>query len=507
MDQINIQPLDSKDECLVKQETSYLLISALILGFLFDLLFYGKPLGLSYPLYIIALYIVLFWNMKKNRLLKFESRLLLGIPILALSFSYLIYSNQIFAVLNFVVIPILFVAQTLLLTSNNRYEWFKSQFLLEVIHGIVARPLVNCLKPFSVISTFANRGASPSKFRVASKVFTGFLAAMALLMIIVPLLASADDVFRQLIERIPNVFRGLSMNELFPRLIMVTVVTCLVFSYLWSLFRAKTRLNEAVTEIDSRQKPGAFLDPITTSTMLLLIDLLYAVFMAIQFSYLFGSLRYGLPQNFTFAQYARKGFFELVAVTLINLIILLGTMNFTKSSGSKLNKVVKILNTALVASTFVMLLSAHFRMSMYEDVYGFTYLRVLTHAFMGYLFVLFVITLVKIWRQTEHLLKYYLVISVVAYTLINYINIDSIIVKNNLERYNKGNPIDILYLTTLSYDVVPKLVDLEKKTSDQMLANQLEKGLSHKKQVLEKEQPWQSFNISRYRARTVLSQQ
>jgi len=78
--------------------------------------------------------------------------------------------------------------------------------------------------------------------------------------------------------------------------------------------------------------------PITVSTMLILIDLLYAFFIAIQFSYLFGSLRYGLPQNFTYAQYARKGFFELVAVTLINLIILLGAMNFTKASGSKLDK-------------------------------------------------------------------------------------------------------------------------------------------------------------------------
>lgn len=507
MDQNNIQQLESKDECLAKKEISCLIISALILGFLFELLFYGKPLGLSYPLYILALYILLFWNMRHNQPLKFETKeLVLGISIVGLSFSYLIYSNWIFAVLNFFIIPILLVAHSLLLTSNNRCRWFESGFLVEVIHGMLARPLANCLKPFYLLSELMKRRANPGKFGVAGKVLIGLLAAIVLLIVIVPLLASADDVFRQFVDRIPNLFQDMSLNEFVPRLITVTVVTCLVFSYLWSLFRSKRRLDEAVSDTVSQQKSRAFLDPITVTTMLVVIDLLYAFFIVIQFSYLFGSLRYGLPQDFTYAQYARKGFFELVVITLINLSILLGNMNYIKLSGSKFDKAVKILNTILVFSTFIMLLSAHFRMSLYEAVYGFTYLRVLTHAFMGYLFILFVATLVKIWYKAIHLLKFYLVISLVAYTLLNYINVDNIIVKNNIERYNKGNPIDILYLTTLSYDAVPKLVDFVNSTSDQVLANQLEKGLKHKKQELEKVEQWQSFNISMYRARKVLSQ-
>ncbi|WP_407314349.1 DUF4153 domain-containing protein [Desulfosporosinus sp. SB140] len=505
MDQINMQPLDNKSEGFAKKENGYLLISALILGLLFDFLFYGKPLGLSYPLYIIALYSFLFWNMRNNQQGQFNRKLLLGIPIIALSFTYLIYSNWIFTVLNFFIIPILLVAHTLLLTSNNRHEWFKSQFLMEIIHGIVARPLANCLKPFYVISKFAQGRANLRKLGVAGKVLAGLLIAVALLIVIVPLLASADDIFRQLVERIPNVFRGISFGEFVPRLMIVAAVTCLIFSYLWSLFNSKAKSKEAVSASDSLTNTRVFLDPITVSTMLVLIDLLYAFFIAIQFSYLFGSLKYGLPQNFTYAQYARKGFFELVVITFINLIIVLGNMNCIKLSGGRLDNAVKILNTVLVVSTFIILLSAHFRMSLYEEVYGFTYLRVLTHAFMGYLFVLFIVTLCKIWRKTVPLLKAYIVISLVAYTLLNYINVDSIIVKNNIDRYNKGNPIDILYLTRLSYDVVPKLADFANSVSDQVLAGQLEKGLTYKKQALEKEDHWQSFNISRYRAKRALA--
>jgi hypothetical protein len=326
-----------------------------------------------------------------------------------------------------------------------------------------------------------------------------------LLIVIVPLLASADDVFRRLVEEIPNVFKGIILGEFVPRLMIVAVVTCLIFSYLWSLFNSKIKSKEAVSVSDSLTNRRGFLDPITVSTMLVLIGLLYALFIAIQFSYLFGSLKFGLPENFTYAQYARKGFFELVVITVINLMIVLGNMSYIKLSGGKLDNVVKILNSALVVSTFVILLSAHFRMSLYEEVYGYTYLRVLTHAFMGYLFVLLIVTLCKIWCKTILLLKSFIVISLAAYTLLNYINVDGIIVRNNIDRYNKGNPIDILYLTNLSYDVVPELADFAKSTSDQMLAVQLEKGLTYKKQALEKENHWQSFNISRYRAEKALA--
>lgn len=125
---------------------------------------------------------------------------------------------------------------------------------------------------------------------------------------------------------------------------------------------------------------------------------------------------------------------------------------------------------------------------------------------MGYLFVMFIVTSVKIWYRPMFLLKFYIVISLVAYTLLNYINVDKLIVINNIERYNKGYSIDIDYLTTLSYDSVPLLVDFRNKISDQELVKQLENGLKSKKQALSKKTPRQCFIISKYRALKALSQ-
>ena len=502
---ISIRELESQEEGLANKKNLYLLLGSLALGLLFNFLFFEKPLGLSYPLFITALYSFLFWNINKKPKLKLDITLLLGISITALSLTYFFFSNPIFAVLNFFMIPILFVAHSLLLSSNNRYKWFETLFLVELLHGISSRPLRNCLKPFSLITKKAKSSANLSKYSVAGKVLVGLIVTIPLMIVIVPLLASADDVFRYFLEQIPNLFIDINTGRFIAQLLVISIVTCLVFSYLSSLFNPKSESTDKISNLKALS-PGTFLDPITVTTLLVLIDALYVVFIAIQFSYLFGSLTDGLPANFTYAQYARKGFFELVAVTLINLVILLGNLNFVKASGRKIDKVVKILNTTLVVSTFIMLLSAHLRMSLYEEAYGFTYLRILTHAFMGYLFMLFSLSLAKVWRQSVPLLKSFLIVSIVAYMLMNYINVDKIIVKNNIERYNQGAPIDIPYLTTLSYDAVPELVNFMNSTTDSMLENNLENGLKYKRDFLAKDRPWQSFNISEYNAKKILTQ-
>lgn len=505
MEQPHIQLTENQIEDLSNKKRITILLGSLALGLLFNLLFYRKSLGLSYPLYITALYTFLFWSIKKKPKLRLDFTGLLGISIIALSFTYFFFSNPFFHALNFLLVPILAVAHTLLLTSNSRFKWFEALFFLDMLYGIFIRPLENCLTPFSLLFSNAKKKTNLGKSTVLVKVLIGLILTIPLLIIIVPLLASADDIFRYFINQIPPLFQDINLGQFIPQFLIITTVTCLLFSYFWSLFYSKPKTINGISNLEALS-PGKFLDPITVTTLLIVIDALYVFFIAIQFSYLFGSLTDGLPHDFTFAQYARKGFFELVAVTLINLVLLIGNMYFIKASGKKLDRAVKILNTILVMSTFIMLLSAHFRMSLYEDAYGFTYLRVLTHAFMGYLFVLFVVSFAKIWRQSIPLFKSFVVISIVAYTLLNYINVDKIIVKENIARYTEGKPIDVYYLTTLSYDAIPPLVEFMNTTHDLSLITPFNNGLNNKKTVLNRQTPWQSFNLSKYRAQESLKE-
>jgi len=166
--------------------------------------------------------------------------------------------------------------------------------------------------------------------------------------------------------------------------------------------------------------------------------------------------------------------------------------------------VVRILYSLLVVCTLVMLFSAHFRMSLYEEAYGYTYLRMLTHTFMVFLFVLFVIAVYRVWNERVSLLKPYIVAAIISYLVINYINIDVIIARNNINRYYKTGQIDVSYLTQLSYDVVPELVVLL-DCKDDSVAVQVDNYLYDKKKELAAGGPWQSFNVSKYRSEKALS--
>jgi len=218
---------------------------------------------------------------------------------------------------------------------------------------------------------------------------------------------------------------------------------------------------------------------------------------------MFGSLNNALPPDFTYAEYARRGFFELLTVTLINFSLVISSIRFTRKDGKLVTRTVQILHSLLIICTVVILSSAFLRMSLYEEVYGYTYLRVLTHSFMIFLFVLFVIAFYKIWNERISLLKPYIVVTLGAYMILNFANIDVLIAKNNLDRYFETGKLDTEYFRNLSYDSIPVLVNL---VNDKNVSHVIKDYLVEQQEVLSKEQSWQSFNLSQYKAKEVLSQ-
>ncbi len=159
--------------------------------------------------------------------------------------------------------------------------------------------------------------------------------------------------------------------------------------------------------------------------------------------------------------------------------------------------------TILVFSTFIMPVSAFCRMTLYEQAYGFTYLRIFVQSFMIMLFFLFIANIVYIWVPKLPIAKSYFVISLAVYIILNYANVDIIIARNNIARYYNTSKIDIMYLKGLSCDAVKELKDFHisiKDSSDikeKQMAEDIVLYFNDKKNELEKIKSWQSLNISR----------
>lgn len=177
-------------------------------------------------------------------------------------------------------------------------------------------------------------------------------------------------------------------------------------------------------------------------------------------------------------------------------------MKFVKKPNKSFFLAVQSLLSLLIAFSVNLLVSANFKMLLYEGAYGFTYLRLFVHYFMGLLLVLFLLALFNIWLAKPPLVKTYLVVSLVFYIGLNFLNPDRFIARYNVDLFLNNGKIDVLYLQSLSYDAVPELVKLSRL--DPAEAGKLKDYLLTLKGELAKRSPWQSFNYSRYRAASAL---
>ncbi|TGA99444.1 DUF4173 domain-containing protein [Sporolactobacillus shoreae] len=487
---------------ILRRKSTLLLLSAVLLGILVDVFFYGKSLGISYPVFVVIFYILFLWNVRKQIQLKMDFGWLLLVPILMLSLSYLFFSNLIFYALNFLAIPVLVVMQTTLITKRSKGAWYSVHFIGDILYGFFYRPFAFIALPFIVAVKAVRSKIGVKRDSTFLKVLLGFVITVPLLVLIVSLLASADEVFGHFVNQIPSFYVDINLDTLIPRILLAALVAVLSFSYIWSLIKPKS--SRPLLEVNAEISIHRGIDHVIASTVLSIVNVIYVLFTFIQFSYLFGGFSLALPGNFTYSEYARRGFFELVVVTLINFSILLLLIYFTKKGGIAGIRTIQCLESLLVICTLVILLSAFVRMYLYEQMYGYTYLRVLTHAFMIFLFVLFILTFSRIWKEDIKLYRLYLLTAITAFVIINYANIDVLITKFNIERYDRTGKIDVSYLTSLSDDAISEMTVLL-QAKDPAVAEKIENDLFEKKRILETKRPWQSFNIAQYRAEKVLA--
>ena len=178
-------------------------------------------------------------------------------------------------------------------------------------------------------------------------------------------------------------------------------------------------------------------------------------------------------------------------------------MMFVKKDTRLLYLLTRCFLSLLIVFTLNMLFSAHFKMSLYEEVYGLTYLRVFVHYFMGFLFVLFLITLGNIYSNKLPLVKAYIIVTLAAYTLLNFINVDLIIARHNLNMDSKTWKIDISYVSSLSYDALPEIAKFAKSNNPE-LSLQINELMDIKRKELSLDKPWQSLSYSQFRAYSAL---
>ncbi|MFD0588951.1 DUF4153 domain-containing protein [Paenibacillus sp. GCM10027627] len=493
-------------------------ISAILFGLIGQYLLVGRAPGISIPLFVIVFYGLFFYAVK-GRIGGFDrwkgqsktGWLLLG-PIGMISLAYAFFDNHIFQFFNLFVLFGLIVAQTMLITRGGSQPWHRLRFLYEHMKQWMIVPMSHLRVPFEMLGGWLRIGDNKTRAG-AGKVGMGLLIAAPILIVVVLLLASADGIFSSWLNSIPLFMDEDLFGDVLVRVIFGGFIALYTFCYIWGLlFRSRNAVHEQKAQASAfpqafaspqgavlpEVKKSGGLDPVTAATVFICINVVYVLFAAIQFTYLFGAAEGILPEGTYYADYARQGFAELVAIALLNIGLLIVGLHYIEPSGTGMQRFRKLLLSLLVGCTVVMLISAYSRLSLYEEAYGYTQLRLLVHGVMILLGVLMAVALVRIWYQWFSLAKVYVACMIIAYVIMNYVNLDLRIANNNIERYEETGKMDFDYLSMLSADAAPAIFKFRENYPELGRLDEIIEGYND---AAETKRHWQSWNFSLQRLR------
>lgn len=226
---------------------------------------------------------------------------------------------------------------------------------------------------------------------------------------------------------------------------------------------------------------------------LALLDALFAAFVLVQLTVLFGGHDHVLDTaGLTYAEYARAGFFQLVVIALLALGVIAVALHVARPTGHE--RLLKLLLGGLCVLTLVVLASALKRMDLYEEVYGLTRIRISVYAVDLWLAAVFVAVIAAgVVRRTGWLPRAVAAITIAGLLLFNLSNPDARVARSAVDRWERTGEIDQDYVSTLSADALPALSGLRSDLEHCIAGPIVER-------VHSAPNPWSSFNLSRRRA-------
>ena len=287
----------------------------------------------------------------------------------------------------------------------------------------------------------------------AKYIIIGLLITVPLTAIVASLLMSADD---GLAEMLSDIFEGIFSDEIWNIILQLCLaVPCSM--YLFGMLYSNTHRGriQPLDEQGCVRKLFSirFVSNLIMYTAVTPICILYVLFFFSQASYFLSAFSSELPDGFTYADYARQGFFELFAVAVINLIVLCSISLFSKKAGREKPFALKLYSVVLSIFTLILIATAMSKMVMYINNYGLTELRVYTSWFMILLAFIFVLVIIKQFRFDMKFTRHLAVIFTLLFAVLCFSRPEALIAKYNIEMYRAG------HLDELDTDAILRMSD------------------------------------------------
>lgn len=475
-------------------------LTGFVLAWAVDLLFWNQRVGVSFPIWVaLAITSLLIMAFREKQRLPLASY---GLAVLSLTLSLTSFlrSEPFSAVFCSLGSLTLLGLLAVTLIHGHWIHYRIGDFLLAGLRLFAA----SLVRAGQELIRKPGSSSQPQRSALWVPILRGVILAFPILAVLGTLLAAADPVFAQLLKNLLGAFNLERLPEYLFRLMYI-----LVFAYGFTGI-----LISAIKPVPPEEHPNPhqpwkmrFLGATETWIILGSVALLFSVFVVLQIRYLFGGQANINETGFTYSEYARRGFFELVWVAILSLGLYTGlsTVSIRKSRSQELT--FTLLTVANLGLVLVILASALQRLVLYENAYGFTRLRTYTHLFIPWLGLLLVTTLILQATGQRGRLGLALFVFLTGFSLtFTFVNVDALIARLNLERARAGQELDVAHLLTLSNDALPTLITAFHDPSlPAVQRNQIGAVLLCRKLQPAYPTGWRSTRLSEVRASRLLS--
>ena len=362
-----------------------------------------------------------------------------------------VFSISINATVNLLLLALIAFLTTVWLHSLSGKE---IPFSDGALGGFIMRGLGRALTKIDVAASSVF--SAGKKLSGVGKVLIGFACAVPVLLLIIPLLTSADDAFAGLINNVGEDFG--------KRILQIILGIGLTFPVLAYGFSIK---NDELTV--TKQENSKKLDNAYIISFLGIISAVYVAYLFSQTAYFFSAFSGILPAgyHFTPAEYARRGFSEMCTIAFINFGLVYAALAVHKKE-AKSSFGVKAICCFIIIFTLLLISTAMAKMVLYIGEFGMTRLRILTSVFMLVLAVVFICLFIRCLSKKVPVMRIALIVSTCAMLVLGFGNVDTFIAEYNYNAYKQGylENIDVDTINELGLSGVPtlkKIYDNEKE--------------------------------------------
>ena len=449
-----------------------LALGMLICGFLYWNLIRIESLGFGVTLFAAILTFISIWYLRNGGMkLSRDGAAFLGIILLSAA-NFALFDGVLIKGLNFIFLSACFIYWISIYTERRLENKLSLYLFGDLLHQSLVVPFANFTCCFGGIKKIFVKN---QKGKGLLSGLVGILFFLPILILVISLLTDADAAFESLIDRLQ-----FSFSENMIEYLVQIILGIPVAFYLYGLiYGNRYQRNTGFMTLDSVKKNVTamrFAPDVTVYSALTALNLVYAIFFLVQTAYLFSAFGDSLPQTMTYSEYARRGFFELCAVSGINLGVIAAAHLIVKREKMK---ILRAETAALCLFTIALIATAVSKMGMYINYYGLTRLRVYTSWFMLVLLMIFIIILLRQFAEF-HGTRIAAAGFICLFIALSYGNVDGVIAKYNIDRYQAGTleKIDIDALLGVSDGAVPYLYELYQNTADPGLKSDLRKALA-----------------------------